>query len=264
MPSHKKILGALIVIALIARLGMICINKQRHPEFFSIDAHTIQNNICSGETPYMHTFGYEISNIAYALTCKGEGFASPFGGNTGPTGWVAPGIVLVYALAFALFGCFTQSAVLFMFALSCCLSTIMLVVVYYTARMLFDSKAVAYISAGLFAISPQDVWLLGFGEQLDFNIYAFLLLIIFFLFLRFAQSSTKKRLMIFSTVAGISLLFNPVFVFPIACCLAYYLITHPHSRPAALKHVCMAVLIIVILILPYTIYQKQRLGVSTL
>ena len=170
---------------------------QHHPEFLSINTHTIQNNISSGETPIMHTFGYEIQISAYALTCKGEGFASPFGGNT----FRQAGLRLELFLCMRSHSLYLDVLLKTQYFLclhchvayqqSCWWSYLS------TALMLFNSKAVAYISPALCAISPQDIWLLGFGEQLDFNIYAFLLLINFFLFLRFAQSSTKKMLMIF-------------------------------------------------------------------
>jgi hypothetical protein len=128
--------------------------------------------------------------------------------------------------------------------------------------MLFNSKAAACITALLFALAPQDIWLLGFAQQTDFNVYALLLLINFFLFLNFTQRSTTARLLIFAGSAGVSLLFNPAFVFPIAACAAYHIITHTR-KPAALKHTLIISLVIAGIILPYCIYQKQRLGVWT-
>ena len=57
--------------------------------------------IAIGASPgYWFLFGAAVlsqiaSNIAHAWVCADQGYASPFGGATGPTAWIAPGVVSV-------------------------------------------------------------------------------------------------------------------------------------------------------------------------
>ena len=100
----RQILFLIILTAIIVRLCIVVVvlSGTIHLIFIMI----LQNSplqISDSTAPYLNVFGFEVSNVAYALVCKGEGLANPFGGDTGPTGWAAPGMVMLYVLAFKLF-----------------------------------------------------------------------------------------------------------------------------------------------------------------
>ena len=58
--------------------------------------------------PYYHhfEFGWETGRVA-ASFASGHGYASPFGGDTGPTAWMTPGFTLLLAGVFKLFGIYS-------------------------------------------------------------------------------------------------------------------------------------------------------------
>ncbi len=63
-----------------------------------------------GELAYnVAGFGTEYGNTAASLV-RGEGYANPFGFPSGPSAWMPPGIVLIYALVFQIFGIKTYAA----------------------------------------------------------------------------------------------------------------------------------------------------------
>jgi len=51
-------------------------------------------------------FGWETGRVAASLA-SGHGYASPFGGDTGPTAWMTPGFTLLLAGVFKLFGVYS-------------------------------------------------------------------------------------------------------------------------------------------------------------
>ena len=57
-------------------------------------------------------FGFEAGRIARSLV-QGHGYANPFNGWSGPTTWLPPLYPLLLALAFKLFGIYTNSAAFF-------------------------------------------------------------------------------------------------------------------------------------------------------
>ena len=89
-PGSSFGLGLVLVLALVVRLTLLAGNVADHPWFFFQDLEKVEVEISSPETPYMNSFGFEASNIAHAWACAGQGFASPFGGATGPTASTKP------------------------------------------------------------------------------------------------------------------------------------------------------------------------------
>lgn len=59
--------------------------------------------------PQLAQLGWEYGHVAESLL-KGEGFANPFGYETGPTAWMPPGIVAIYTVVFAVLGSKTYMA----------------------------------------------------------------------------------------------------------------------------------------------------------
>jgi 4-amino-4-deoxy-L-arabinose transferase-like glycosyltransferase len=59
-------------------------------------------------TPFNHhfEFGWETGRVAASLAA-GQGYSSPFGGDTGPTAWMVPGFTLLLAAVFKLFGVYS-------------------------------------------------------------------------------------------------------------------------------------------------------------
>jgi 4-amino-4-deoxy-L-arabinose transferase-like glycosyltransferase len=75
-----------------------------------------------GSASTMTPFGAEVCRIA-AHIAAGKGFRSPFyGGDTGPTAWVAPVYPYLVAAVFYLFGAYTKASALVLLGLQCAMA----------------------------------------------------------------------------------------------------------------------------------------------
>jgi hypothetical protein len=258
----NKLLISILLFAAILRAGMIYGNVAPSLNVFDYEIQRLEHKYASDDKPLANLFGAELANVACSLVCKREGFASPFGGSTGPTGWAAPGMVMPYAASFMLFGCFTFYSMLFMFLLALILSLFILVLIYRLSIELFTSPAIGCMAALLFALSPEDIFIFKRMWEQDFNIIAFLFILLLYRFIKFLKSYSRKNLVLFSLVAGMAVLCNPVFIFPVTGCLAFVFF-QCENRFIAWQSIAWSLAILVLMCAPYIVYQKQRLGVLT-
>ncbi len=259
--SVQKSLFTILIFGVLLRLGFLYFNTIKHPSFFRSSRETIQSELQPSQLPYVNSFGYEIGNVAYSIVCKHEGFANPFGGSTGPTGWVAPGLVMVYALFFYVFGCFSAGALIGMFALSLVLSCGMILLIYKTVLCYFNNTSAALCGAAIFAVCPQDVFLYLKDYQQDFNIYSFFFILIFFLLSKYIHSPTYANILVLSFATAFAVYFMPVLVFALVAAMAIFALNSKTiSAGKRVKHCMLLVFIIIYMIVPYVYYQQQRLG----
>ena len=223
---------------------------------------TYRRKHASDDKPLANYFGAEVSNVAYSLVCKREGLANPFGGNTGPTGWVAPGMAMLYAVSFFMFGCFTFNSTLFIFSLALVLSLTIIVLIYRLGVELFGNHCIGYTGAFLFAVSPEDISIFKRIYEQDFNIMAFIFLLLFYRFIKFLKLLSNRNLVLFALVSGTAVLFNPAFIFPIMSCL-FFALFYLSNKLFAFQRISLSVAIVLLIVTPYIMYQKQRLNALT-
>jgi len=102
------------------------------------------------------SFGWEIGRIAHSLA-NGHGFASPFGGDTGPSAWTAPVYPWIVSLAFRVFGSYTHAASFALLTFNSLCSALTSWVIYRTARRVFNEK-VAVWSGWIWALLPYVIY----------------------------------------------------------------------------------------------------------
>lgn len=256
--NHKNI-AAVLAVGLAVRAVLLILNINEHPAFFYQDSAAIESAYGDDRAPYLNDFGYEAANVAYSLVCREEGFANPFGGSTGPTGWVAPGIAYTYAAAFYLFGCFTAGSIIFLFSVSLILSAIIIYSTYALSLHIFNSQYTANLSALLIAFWPHDIALFYQHRHTDFNLITCLFVLLLVSFIVSYKTASRRQLLLFSFCAGVAVLFNPVFILPAGICFLFLICKKGLSR-AMLRDITSAVLVMGFIIVPYTVYQNYRLG----
>jgi hypothetical protein len=89
---------------------------------------------------------------------SGHGYASPFGGSTGPSAFLAPGYPLLVAAAFRLFGAYTLHAAAALIGLQALFGVLIVLTVMLLAKRLIDRTA-ANLAGALCAISPPAICL---------------------------------------------------------------------------------------------------------
>jgi hypothetical protein len=87
-------------------------------------------------------FGFEAGRIARSLV-TGQGYANPFNGQSGPTAWLPPLYPLLIALAFKLFGIYTNTAAFFILAANSLFSALIAPAIYEIAARCFDANGIA-------------------------------------------------------------------------------------------------------------------------
>jgi hypothetical protein len=101
-------------------------------------------------------FGYETGMISKSLA-EGHGFASPFGGDTGPTAWFPPLHPAMQALVFKLFGIqsLASAVVVRLFNIACSLAA--LVLIFRICRRVWGERF-AFIATWAWALYPRAIW----------------------------------------------------------------------------------------------------------
>ncbi len=241
--------------AAVLRLGLLAGNVARHPELFAAPAASVRT--AAPPPPHVPLFGFEAANVARAWVCRGQGFSSPFAGDTGPTGWVSPGIVAVYAGAFAAFGCTSPVAPLALLGFALVLSLLGVLLAHDLARRLFASPRAGLWAAAVVAFWPFDAAMFASPSQLDLGAYGFLFLLLADLAVRGAAGGGRGWAVGFGLTAGLATLASPALA-PVAVVLLAAAVGGPRRRPAG-RLATVAVLWL-LLVGPWIVFQHGRLG----
>jgi hypothetical protein len=104
-------------------------------------------------------FGFEAGRIARSLV-EGHGYSNPFNGVSGPTAWLPPIYPLLIALAFKLFGVYTNAAAFFVLTVDSLFSALAAPAVYEIAARCFDANGIARrASAKAAPVALWSAWL---------------------------------------------------------------------------------------------------------
>jgi len=260
--SHVIILVLIMVLAAALRLYMLSLNMDLHRGAFHYDRKLLKERLHASDKPFQHPFGAEVANVAYSIVCKKDGLSNPFGDSTGPTGWVAPGMAVIYACSFYIFGCYTFKAIVFLFLIALCLSLGMIFLVYRLAFILYGNTSVGYLAALLFALSPHDLRVFKHIDLQDFNFMIFLFLLVIYVLLLFFISRTAKHLIFFALATVGAVLCNPIFIIPSVVSLLFILFRTKHRIKAGFQ-LAIFLGIVLLLIFPYILYQYKQIHAWT-
>ena len=251
-------LGLVLVLALVIRLTFLAGNIADHPWFFFQDLEKVEDEISSTEEPYMNAFGFEASNIAHAWVCADQGYASPFGGATGPTAWIAPGVVAVYAISFALWGCFTFQSILFAFSISLVVSLITTVAVYRIGERVGGDRNVGFLAALFFACLPFEAWVFQIAGHLDFNLQVLWFAVLLLAILRAMESGRPISGLELGVVSGVAALFNPGLL--LGTGFGYVFVIRGRQWREIGRFTLLLALAHVVVLGPYVMFPSLRLG----
>jgi 4-amino-4-deoxy-L-arabinose transferase-like glycosyltransferase len=100
-------------------------------------------------------FGWEMGRVARSIA-SGQGFSSPYEGNTGPTAWEPPLYPYLMGGVFKLFGVYTQASAWVLLSINSLFATLTCIPIFWIAHRTF-SERIAVWSAGAWALCPY-VW----------------------------------------------------------------------------------------------------------
>src|SRR5215469_5915045 len=151
-------------------------------------------------------FGWEMGRVARSIAL-GQGFSSPYEGNTGPTAWEPPLYPYLMGGVFKVFGIYTHASAWVLLSINGLFATLTCIPIYLTARRTFG-KRVAYWSAIAWGLSPY-VWYWSIHWIWDTTFTPFVLACIFLLALELQHRPGWRGWALFGALYGISALANP-------------------------------------------------------
>ena len=161
---------------------------------------------------------WECARIAQSLF-SGHGFASPFGGNSGPTAWVAPIYPWILAGVYKAFGVFTPGAALAIRAVNLAMFAGTGILIYAIADKVFGRHC-AVLSAWTWALLPPALMVIPefFTIPFDasyqlttwyFALSSFLLSSLMLLTMRLAERTSRRDWIGLGVGFGVAGLTNP-------------------------------------------------------
>jgi hypothetical protein len=220
----KSILG----LALALRLGVIALFLSRHPP------------------AWLFTRAPELASLAASL-CHGRGLSSPFGGETGPSAFLAPGYPLLIALVFRAFGGYSAASAIAILALQTGFALLTVMAAMLIARSLFGAR-VATIAGLLGAVGLPLLWVpVIFWET---SLTTLLLTGFVALALRCRRRPAVRLWIALGSLGGFSVLVNPALAPATLGILAW---TAHQSRPAPIRWPLFSLLIVLAIFAPWPI-----------
>lgn len=181
---------AMVLVALLLRVAALTVG------------HTYRFNPVSDN----FGFGWESGRIARALAA-GEGFSSPFHGNTGPTAWVAPLYPYLIAGVFKLFGVYSRGSAWILLALNSLFSALTCWSMYRLADETVGRR-VARWAGWTWALLPYAVyWAIRWVWETNFS--ALLLSLALLITLRIERKPRLVTWLLLGAIWGVIALANP-------------------------------------------------------
>jgi 4-amino-4-deoxy-L-arabinose transferase-like glycosyltransferase len=200
-------------------------------------------------------FQNEVGNVASALA-NGQGFCCLFRQPTGPTAWVAPVYPLLIAFVFKLFGIFTLASFYASVLLNCLFSSLACLPVFSAGRRL-GGPSIATVAAWLWAVFPSGL-ILPFAWIWDTSLSALLAAALLWATLELADSSRVRDFALYGLLWALSLLTNPALGILLPFLLSWILYRHHGDRAQVAKSALVALAVIVIACLPWTVRNYVR------
>jgi len=135
------------------------------------------------------SFGWETGRLARSIA-DGEGFSSPFHGQTGPSAWIAPLYPYFLAGIFKVFGVYTDLSAWVALAFNSLCSALTCVSLYRLGEEIFNA-AVARWTAWIWAFLPYSIyWAVRFAWETSFA--ALLFSLVFLLAVRLERPEYNR------------------------------------------------------------------------
>lgn len=151
-------------------------------------------------------FGWEMGRIGRQIAL-GQGFSSPYDGNTGPTAWEPPVYPYLIGGVFKVFGVYTHASAWALLSINSLFATLTCIPIFLIARKTFG-ESIAKWSAYAWGLNPY-VWYWSIHWIWDTTITPFLLACLLLLALELQDWPGWQGWALFGALYGIGGLANP-------------------------------------------------------
>jgi 4-amino-4-deoxy-L-arabinose transferase-like glycosyltransferase len=202
-------------------------------------------------------YGAEAGGIARSLA-EGHGFASPFGGDTGPTAWLSPVYPAICAAVFKFFGIFSRSSLGVILGLNSLAAGLTVIPLYRFAVRIF-SPMVALVTVLLWAVVPYFMrWPTTMVWESSFT--ALLVAWTLAAALWLADSGSLERWVAYGALASLSALTNPA-ILSVSVLAAIWAAARLHRQKVPiLRSAAVSVLVLLIMVSPWLVRNRAVFG----
>jgi 4-amino-4-deoxy-L-arabinose transferase-like glycosyltransferase len=202
-------------------------------------------------------FGFEVGSVADSIV-RGEGFSSPFGGDTGPTAWLGPVYPYLCAAVFRVFGSYTQLSAFGMFFLNSVFSALTCIVIVLLGEETLG-RHVGIRAGWLWATLP---WFMQWPTTWiwEMALSALLVGVLVLGALRLSKTNEWKKWMGFGALWGFAALTNPSLLsfFPISLGWPAYKLRR--QGRSYLAPVALAALMCIVVVAPWLLRHRLVFG----
>ena len=160
-------------------------------------------------------FGWEMGRIGRSIAL-GQGFSSPYEGNTGPSAWEPPLYPFLIGGVFKIFGVYTRASAWVLLSINSAFATLTCIPIFLIAWRIFGEN-IARWSAYAWGLNPY-VWYWSIHWIWDTTFTPFLLACIFLLALELQDWPGWQGWALFGALYGIGALANPTMLAFLPCC----------------------------------------------
>jgi len=188
-------------------------------------------------------FMFESGNIAVSVA-KGQGFASPFRVNTGPTAWMTPVYPALLAGIFRICGVYTLNAYLAATSLNILFASLTCIPIFFAGKRI-SGTGLGAGAAWLWALFPNAI-LLTFQSMWEACLSALLAAIILWATLALIETSRSRDWIGYGLLWGLTLMTNPTLasVLPFLLIWLAYRLRKQHQPWLALPTIALCVAIL--------------------
>jgi 4-amino-4-deoxy-L-arabinose transferase-like glycosyltransferase len=227
-------LWLILFVALVLRVGFLWRYQHDHPR----------------QAVSVVPFLFESGNIAHSLA-SGQGFASPFRVNTGPTAWMPPVYPVLLAAIFRIFGPYTFNSFLAAALFNIFCATLTSIPIFFAGKRI-AGLSVAATAAWLWAIFPNAI-LLPVESMWDASLSALLVATILWATMALAESPRVRDWCAYGLLWGLTLLANATLIALLPLLLAWLAYRAQKQNRKCLGNLALSVAIVLLCCAPWTI-----------
>jgi 4-amino-4-deoxy-L-arabinose transferase-like glycosyltransferase len=202
-------------------------------------------------------FGFEMGRVGRSIA-QGQGFASPYEGNTGPSAWEPPLYPFLIGGVFKLFGIYTVASAWVLLGINSLLATLTTVPVFWIAHGTF-SERVAVWSAFAWSLNPY-VWYWSIHWIWDTTFTPLILTCIFLIALELTDWPGWHGWILFGALYGVGALANPTMLAFLPFCGLWIWRQRYRRKLPSLAGVVLSSLTFFLVLSPWLIRNYQAFG----
>ncbi len=207
-------------------------------------------------------FGWEMGRVARSIAL-GQGFSSPYEGNTGPTAWEPPLYPYLMGGVFKLFGIYTQASAWVLLSINSLFATLTCIPIFWIAHKTFGERIAAW-SAGAWGLCPY-VWYWSVHWIWDTTFTPLVLAWLFLLALELQDNDVRgwpvlRGWVAFGALYGVGALANPTMLAFLPFCGLWIWRRRYQRGLTSLGGVALASVIFFLVLTPWIVRNYEAFG----